>query len=69
MTNMENPCKGCDKRVIGCHASCFRHKLFNHLRQRKKAEIKKSKVYEDYIGIKKHETILRKEKERLRKKK
>ena len=33
---MEAPCKGCERRYVGCHSDCFKYKVF----KRKTAEIK-----------------------------
>ena len=48
---MKNPCLGCSQKKIGCHSSCRKHKLFKMFLARKKALIKKSRIWNDYINI------------------
>ena len=65
---MENPCyKECPRRSLTCHSFCPDYDKYRKFLKRKKALIKKSKVYDDYIGARKQETVMKKERESMRK--
>ena len=40
---IESPCKGCDKRFVGCHASCESYKNFREELKKQKDIINKKK--------------------------
>lgn len=64
---MKNPCLNCPRRKIGCHSSCPDYGKYTKYLAKKKALIKKSRAYDDYIRIKKYAKITNDLKESVRK--
>lgn len=40
------PCKGCDKREVGCHAVCEEYQTYRRLKDELNAELKKKAMFE-----------------------
>ena len=43
-----NPCKECEKRMVGCHATCEEYILAKKEHEEAKAEERKRKVIDSY---------------------
>lgn len=66
---MENPCrKDCPRRSPTCHSDCPDYEKYRRYLKWKKYLINKSKVYDDYIQIKKYDMNTNKLKESVKKK-
>lgn len=46
MTRLIAPCKGCDKREVGCHAACEEYIAFRKAKDKLNAELKKKAMQE-----------------------
>lgn len=46
MTRLIAPCKGCDKREVGCHAVCEEYIAFRKAKDKLNAELKKKAMQE-----------------------
>lgn len=46
MTRLIAPCKGCDKREVGCHAVCKEYIAFRKAKDKLNAELKKKAMQE-----------------------
>ena len=40
MTRLNAPCKGCEKREVGCHATCEDYLTYRELKDEQNAELK-----------------------------